>query len=94
MPVNISIWDPNITKMDLGKFGHMLTVSLENVKPNLLLISNNFSFHLDKGFVNFIRKLDSNVTVIDLWQLTEKISGIGAHIYQLGKSWIDESSRD
>jgi hypothetical protein len=38
--------------------------------------------------------LDARVKVIDLWQLTEKISGINAQIYQLGKSWIDARPHD
>lgn len=92
--VNISVWDPNITEQDLGKFGHLYLTSLENIAPNLVLISNNSSFHLNKNFLKFIRMLDARVKVIDLWQLTEKISGINAQIYQLGKSWIDTSPHD
>jgi len=54
------------------------------------LISNNFNFESDKNFINFIQRLDSKVIVFDLWQLTERISGIKAKVFQLGKSWIDE----
>ena len=44
--------------------------------------------------MRFIRGLDSKACVLDLWQLTEKISGIKAVIYQLGKSWIDVSPNE
>jgi len=44
--------------------------------------------------MRFIKKLDSKICVFDLWQLTEKISGIKARTYQLGKSWIDMSTHD
>jgi hypothetical protein len=60
----------------------------------VVLISNNSSFESAENFTRFIKRLDSTICVFDLWQLTEKISGIKARIYQLGKSWIDMSTND
>ena len=94
LPVNIKIWDPVISKFDLGDFGHLLTTNLDELSPDVVLISNNSSFESNKNFMRFIRGLDSQVCVFDLWQLTEKISEIKAVIYQLGKSWIDVSAHD
>ena len=89
VPVNIKIWDPVISKLDLGENGHLLTTNLDELSPDVVLISNNSSFESNENFMRFIRGLDSKACVLDLWQLTEKISGIKAVIYQLGKSWID-----
>ena len=89
LPVKITIWDPVISKLDLGKLGHMLETSLDDLSPDLVLISNNSNFESNQDFMKFIRSLDSTVCVFDLWQLTEKIIGINAKIFQLGKSWID-----
>ena len=94
LPVNIKIWDPVISKFDLGDFGHLLTTNLDELSPDVVLISNNSSFESNKNFMRFIRGLDSQACVFDLWQLTEKISEIKAVIYQLGKSWIDVSAHD
>lgn len=94
LPVNIKIWDPVISKFDLGDFGHLLTTNLDELSPDVVLISNNSSFESNKNFMRFIRGLDSQAYVFDLWQLTEKISEIKAVIYQLGKSWIDVSAHD
>ena len=94
LPVNIKIWDPVISKFDLGDFGHLLTTNLDELSPDVVLISNNSSFESNKNFMRFIRGLDSQASVFDLWQLTEKISEIKAVIYQLGKSWIDVSAHD
>lgn len=90
LPILIKVWDPVVSKLDLGEFGHLLTTNLDDLMPNVVLISNNFNFESDKNFINFIQRLDSKVIVFDLWQLTEKISGIKAKVFQLGKSWIDE----
>jgi nucleotide sugar dehydrogenase len=89
LPIKITIWDPVISKLDLGKLGHMLETSLDDLSPDLVLISNNSNFESNQDFMKFIRSLDSTVCVFDLWQLTEKIIGIKAKIFQLGKSWID-----
>ena len=94
LPVNIKIWDPVISKLDLGENGHLLTTSLDELSPDVVLISNNSSFESNENFMRFIRGLDSKACVFDLWQLTEKISGIKAVIYQLGKSWINVSAHD
>ena len=94
LPVNIKIWDPVISKLDLGENGHLLTTNLDELSPDVVLISNNTSFESSEDFMRFIRRLDSKACVFDLWQLTEKISGIKAVIYQLGKSWIDVSAHD
>lgn len=67
----------------------MLETSLDDLSPDLVLISNNSNFESNQDFMKFIRSLDSTVCVFDLWQLTEKIIGINAKIFQLGKSWID-----
>lgn len=89
LPIKITIWDPVISKLDLGKRGHMLETRLDDLSPDLVLISNNSNFESNQDFMKFIRSLDSTVCVFDLWQLTEKIIGIKAKIFQLGKSWID-----
>jgi len=94
VPVNIKIWDPVISKLDLGENGHLLTTNLDELSPDVVLISNNSSFESNENFMRFIRGLDSQACVFDLWQLTEKISGIKAVIYQLGKSWIDVSPNE
>ena len=72
----------------------MLTTNLDELSPDVVLISNNSSFESNEHFMRFIRRLDSKACVFDLWQLTEKISGIKAVIYQLGKSWIDVSPNE
>lgn len=94
LPINIKVWDPIISKLDLGKFGLLLNTNLDELSPDVVLISNNSSFESNENFIRFIRRLDSKTCVFDLWQLTEKISGIKAVIYQLGKSWIDVSAHD
>jgi UDP-N-acetyl-D-mannosaminuronate dehydrogenase len=94
LPFNITVWDPIISKLDLGEFGHLLNVSLEDLSPDVVLISNNSPFESNENFIRFIRRLDSKACIFDLWQLTEKISGIRAVTYQLGKSWIDVSAHD
>jgi UDP-N-acetyl-D-mannosaminuronate dehydrogenase len=94
LPINITIWDPVVSEVDLGKFGHLLTTNLDELSPDVVLISNNSSFESAENFTRFIKRLDSTICVFDLWQLTEKISGIKARIYQLGKSWIDMSTND
>jgi nucleotide sugar dehydrogenase len=93
LPIDIKMWDPVVSKLDLGKFGHLLTTNLEELSPDVVLISNNFNFESNEDFTHFIRNLGSQVIVFDLWQLTEKIKGICAVIYQLGKSWLDASAR-
>ena len=94
LPINITIWDPVVSEVDLGKFGHLLTTNLDELSPDVVLISNNSSFESTEDFTRFIKSLDSTICVFDLWQLTEKISGIKARIYQLGKSWIGVSTND
>jgi nucleotide sugar dehydrogenase len=94
LPINITIWDPVVSEVDLGKFGHLLKTNLDELSPDVVLISNNSSFESNENFMRFIKKLDSKICVFDLWQLTEKISGIKARTYQLGKSWIDMSTHD
>jgi UDP-N-acetyl-D-mannosaminuronic acid dehydrogenase len=94
LPINITVWDPVISKLDLGEFGNLLSENLDDLSPDVVLISNNSSFESNENFIRFIRSLDSNACVFDLWQLTEKISGIRAVIYQLGKSWIDVNAHD
>lgn len=91
LPIAITIWDPVITEIDLGKYGHMLTNNLGDLSPDVVIISNNFDFESNKDFMLFIKSLDSRVCIFDLWQLTERISGIQAKIHQLGKTWIDAS---
>jgi nucleotide sugar dehydrogenase len=94
LPINITVWDPVISKLDLGEFGNLLSENIDDLSPDVVLISNNSSFESNENFIRFIRSLDSNACVFDLWQLTEKISGIRAVIYQLGKSWVVVNAHD
>lgn len=94
LPIEIQIWDPIISRNDLGKFGHMLTKNLQEISPNIVLIANNSKFETNESFVKFLGELDSKVHIFDLWQLTSRISGIKATIYQLGKFWIEVNNND
>jgi UDP-N-acetyl-D-mannosaminuronic acid dehydrogenase len=92
--IDVQIWDPIISKNDLGKYGHMLTKNLDELAPNVVLIANNTNLESNENVVQFLRELDTKVYIFDLWQLTSKISGIKGKIYQLGKTWIDVNTND
>ena len=86
--VILNIWDPVITENDLGELRSLRIEKLVDVNPDIVIIANNAKFDQNKEFVEFMGKLESDVSVFDMWGISEELSNNQAMFRQLGRSWL------
>lgn len=86
--VILNIWDPVVTENDLGELRSLRIEKLVDVNPEIVIIANNAKFDQNKEFVEFMEKLESDVSVFDMWGISEELSNNQAMFRQLGRSWL------
>jgi UDP-N-acetyl-D-mannosaminuronic acid dehydrogenase len=84
--LDINIWDPNLTPVDLFDYAKFYLSNLSINDFNIVVIGNNSNFMLSEEVSTYLNNLRKDSLIIDMWGVISNSGALQASLYQFGNS--------
>lgn len=84
--LDISIWDPNLTPLDLFDYAKFYLPTLNKNDFDIIVIGNNSNAVLSEEVTTYMNNVRKDSLIIDMWRVISDPDTIQASLYQFGNS--------
>jgi UDP-N-acetyl-D-mannosaminuronic acid dehydrogenase len=86
LQLDINIWDPNLTSLDLFDYAKFYLPTLNKNDFDIIVIGNNSKPVLSEEVTSYMSNARKDSLIIDMWRVISNPDTIKASLYQFGNS--------
>jgi nucleotide sugar dehydrogenase len=86
LELQISIWDANLTPVDLFEYAKFYLSALHENDFDVIVIGNNSSLILSEDITKYLNNVGKDAIIIDMWGVIRNPKNLTASLYQFGNS--------